>query len=237
MFVMFPPFFPIPFPAILYVQGSRRECRSRKQGWRCHLYSTMHFSFCPTTRLGSFSSWFRFPWPCIIALCRISHFMTASFPDGTFLQFSLVLWCLPWRLSWRQLWRSNLRWVRTCFALATFAFMSGSPPSMVDSVYVGFSHWRGGCQACRSQSHLVIICSGSVKTLLLGFHWLECWVLGLRFFTFKIWDFYVVIFLPYTCWSHIGSIHNVDYYSCFSGFCGKKFGRFSSTRAKPITLV
>jgi hypothetical protein len=60
------------------------------------------------------------------------------------------------------------------------AFICGSPPFEVDFVYVVFSHERGGRQACRSRLHFVIVCCGSVKALLLGFQYLECWVSGLR---------------------------------------------------------
>jgi hypothetical protein len=80
----------------------------------------MHFPFRPTSGLGSLSLWFRFPWACIIARCRISHFTTASLPDGTFLRFSLALRRSPWRLSWGQSWRSKSRWVSPYLVLSIF---------------------------------------------------------------------------------------------------------------------
>ena len=49
-------------------------------------------------------------------------------------------------------------------------FICGLPPTEVDFVYVGFSHERAGCEDCRTQSHLVILCCGNVKALFLGFH-------------------------------------------------------------------
>ena len=59
--------------------------------------------------------------------------------------------------------------VEMFFKYPHLAFICGSPPSKVDSVYVGFSHESAGCQACRSRSHLVIVHYSSVKALLLGF--------------------------------------------------------------------
>ena len=55
------------------------------------------------------------------------------------------------------------------FKCPHLAFICGSPLSKVDSLYVGFSHKRAGCQACRLRSHLVIVHCRSVKALLLGF--------------------------------------------------------------------
>ena len=66
------------------------------------------------------------------------------------------------------------------------AFMCRSPPSEVDFVYVGFSHERGGRQACRSQLHFVNVHCGSVKALFLVFQYSECWISGLQLLMFEI---------------------------------------------------
>ena len=102
------------------------------------------------------------------------------------------------------------------------AFMYGSPPSEVDFVYVGFNHKRAGRQAWCLRSHFIIVHCGCNKALLLGFQCLECWVSGLRLLTLKIWDLYVVIFLPYTSWNHVGSFRIVGYWKYSSGLCGAK---------------
>ena len=60
--------------------------------------------------------------------------------------------------------------VEMFFKYPYLAFICGSLPFEVDSVYVGFSHERARCQDCRLWLHLVIVCCGSVKALLLGFH-------------------------------------------------------------------
>ena len=60
--------------------------------------------------------------------------------------------------------------VEMFFKYPHLAFICRSRPSEVDSVYVGFSHEGAGCQDCRSRSHLVILCFGSVKALFFGFH-------------------------------------------------------------------
>ena len=59
--------------------------------------------------------------------------------------------------------------VAMIFKYPYLAFICGSRPSEVDSLYVGFSNERAGCQARSSRSYLVIYRCRSVRVLLLGF--------------------------------------------------------------------